>query len=74
MSGKFLATYSGTGGIVGIVEVTGRENTSPKLFTSLRDPVLVVTKCTRVMLDDRTLNMVNNISEDLDDDAGLIGW
>ena len=64
MSGQYMAAYNNTKGFVGLVEDEQRGVGPPKFNTPTSDPVVVVAKCTRVMLDDRILDMARAISSD----------
>ncbi|CAH2104871.1 unnamed protein product [Euphydryas editha] len=64
MSGRYMAAYNTTAGFVGAAEAEG-QNEEPLIFsTPKEDPVVVVAKCTRVMLGDRILEMAKTIMGD----------
>ena len=74
MSGQYMAAYNNTKGFVGLVEDEQRGVGPPKFNTPTSDPVVVVAKCTRVMLDDRILDMARAISSDPRPGAALGTW
>ncbi|CAH2101783.1 unnamed protein product [Euphydryas editha] len=64
MSGRYMAAYNTTVGFVGAVDAEG-QNEEPQAFhTPKGDPVVVVARCTRVMLGDRILEMAKTITGD----------
>lgn len=67
MSGSYMAAYSNTCGFVSLDEEQNEEEGKIVFKTPPGDPVVVVAKCTKVMLDDRILEMANTISGDLSD-------
>nr|XP_026485887.1 uncharacterized protein LOC113393292 [Vanessa tameamea] len=74
MSGRYMAPYSAAEGFVGLVEDEGRKDAFPRFFTPTGDPVVVVARCTRVMLDRRILAITKSISECPGVHAPLVGW
>ncbi|CAH2105836.1 unnamed protein product [Euphydryas editha] len=59
---------------LGIVEATMREN-KPQIFTIPAEySVVMVAKITRVMLDDRIVEMIIAIKGDIEINADLVGW
>lgn len=64
MSGSYMAAYSMAGGFVGLREEVA-EGERPVFNTPPGDPIVVVAKCTRVMLDDRILDMAETVSSGL---------
>ncbi|CAB0044369.1 unnamed protein product [Trichogramma brassicae] len=74
MSGSYMAAYSGSCGFVGLdeerTELEGRTyfNTPPG------NQIVVVAKCTRIMLDDRILEMARSISRRLPEGSDSRRW
>lgn len=62
MSGRYMAAYSASGGFVALDEGETRRTQRLKFSTPAGDPVVVTARCTRIMLDDRVLEMMNIIS------------
>lgn len=61
MSGSYMAAYSGTCGFVESDEERTESAGACIFKTPSEDPIVVVAKCTKVMLDDRILEMANTI-------------
>lgn len=65
-SGSYMAAYSSACGFVGLDEERNDEENGKLVFiTPPEDPIVVIGKCTKVMLDDKILEMANAISGDL---------
>ncbi|XP_046977642.1 uncharacterized protein LOC124543462 [Vanessa cardui] len=74
MSGRYMAAYSAAKGFVGLVEAEGRGDSPLKFLTPVGDPIVVVARCTRIMLDDRILEMAKSISTGPENEAPLVDW
>lgn len=61
MSGEYMAAYSGTGGFVARDEEESRRTGRQVFITPTNDPIVVVAKCTEVMLDDRILKKAEDL-------------
>ncbi|CAH2105844.1 unnamed protein product [Euphydryas editha] len=70
MSGTYMAAYNSTAGFVSAVESEGKDEEPQTFETPEGDPVVVVARCTKVMLGDRILQMAKTISNDWE--AGLL--
>ncbi|CAH2096585.1 unnamed protein product [Euphydryas editha] len=64
MSGLYMAAYNTTAGFVGAIEAEGQKEGPQTFNTPKGDPVVVVARCTRVMLGDRILEMAKTITGD----------
>ena len=65
ISGSYMAAYSNTCGFVSLDEERGKEDGKLVFKTPPDDSLVVLAKCTKVMLDDRILGMANAVSGDL---------
>jgi hypothetical protein len=74
MSGSYMAAYSNTGGFVVLDDERMERDKPPVFITPPQDPIVVVAKCTKVMLDGRILDMANAISGDLSDGKKPAHW
>ncbi|KAJ0178362.1 hypothetical protein K1T71_006185 [Dendrolimus kikuchii] len=64
MVGEYMATYNATGRLVTLEEdKTERGSDKPCFNTPPDDPVVVVMKSTRIMLDDRILEKAKTLTE-----------
>ncbi|CAH2083953.1 unnamed protein product [Euphydryas editha] len=64
MSGLYMAAYNTTAGFVSAVEAEGLKEGPQKFNTPKGDAVVVVARCTRVMLGDRIIEMAKTITSD----------
>ncbi|CAH2083697.1 unnamed protein product [Euphydryas editha] len=62
MSGLYMAAYNTTAGFVDAVEAEGPKEGPQTFNTPKGDPVVVVARCTRVMLGDRIIEMSKTIT------------
>ncbi|XP_063823084.1 uncharacterized protein LOC135073021 [Ostrinia nubilalis] len=65
MAGTYMAAYSNTCGFVSLNEEKTEIEGNTHFNTPPEDPIVVVAKCTKVMLDDRILEMAETIAGDL---------
>lgn len=63
MTGPYMAAYSLSDGFVGLRESSEEpsEDSPPVFNTPSEDPIVVVARCTKIMLDDRILEMANAV-------------
>lgn len=74
-SGSYMAAYSTTSGFVGLDEESTVEEEGKLVFkTPPGDQIVVIAKCTKVMLDDRILEMANTVSGDLSEGKTPEHW
>lgn len=74
MSGRYMAAYNITSGFVNAIEEEGQNDEHQIFHTPKGDPVVVVAKCTRVMLGDRVLGMAKTIMSDPDARCAFGAW
>lgn len=74
MSGSYMAAYSGTCGFVAKDEERSESEGTDIFATPSNDPIVVVAKCTKVMLEDRVLAMAKTIAGDLFEGGNPVHW
>lgn len=63
LAGEYMAAYNNTNGFVPLCEENSRQAERPVFETPPNDPIVVVAKCTRVMLEERILDKAESLSE-----------
>ncbi|XP_048480282.1 uncharacterized protein LOC119694816, partial [Plutella xylostella] len=74
MSGSYMAAYSSACGFVESEEDKTKIKGAHVFKTPPEDPIVVVAKCTRVMLDDRVLEMATTIAGSLSESSYPKHW
>ncbi|KAF9408282.1 hypothetical protein HW555_011986 [Spodoptera exigua] len=74
MSGSYMAAYSDTCGFVALDKDRTERSGTTTFKTPQGHPTVVTAKCTKIMLDDRILEMASSISGPPDRPAGQGGW
>ncbi|KOB69843.1 Replicase large subunit [Operophtera brumata] len=62
MSGSYMAAYNATSGFVVQREDETDRTEKPNFVTPVSDPIVVVARCTKIMLDDKILEKVKTLS------------
>lgn len=71
---RHMAAFSATGGFVALDEEETQKTGREKFKTPTDDPIVVTARCTKVMLDDRILEMAETASRDLPSDKPFKSW
>lgn len=74
MKGQYMAAYSAESGFVGLNEAETERTGRPKYAIPSNDPIVVTAKCTKIMLDDRILEMAKTIERNSDVEANWENW
>lgn len=74
MTGDYMAAYSSGNGFVALNKTETERTGRPKYATPSNDPIVVTAKCTKIMLDDRILEMAQTIERNLDVEASWENW
>lgn len=74
MSGSYMVAYSATNGFVASDEDRSKAEGKARFNTPPNDPIVVVAKCTKVMLDDRILGKAQLLSGDLSGSGYPQNW
>lgn len=61
MKGRYMAAYNSESGFVALDESETERTGKPKYETPPNDPIVVIARCTKIMLDDRILEMAKTI-------------
>ena len=74
MTGSYMAAYSATSGFVTLDEQETERTGRIKFKTPQEDPIVVTAKCTKIMLDDKILEMAQSISGSTESPASQGSW
>lgn len=74
MTGRYMAAYSATSGFVILDERETERTGHPRYVTPQNDPIVVTAHCTKIMLDDKILEMADTVSETLDIEKQKSNW
>lgn len=74
MSGQYMAAFSSTGGFVPLNERETQRTGKLTFLTPPNDPIVVTARCTKIMLQEKILEMAKTISGPHEPAAGSEPW